>query len=206
MGTTTVFDRTQTLESFLAAAAAKQPAPGGGSVAALVGALASSMGEMVLNYSIGKKDLAAHEPKLKEVLLEFTRARAVMLELMVEDQAAFEALTSTRKANDRERFAPALLACIRIPQSVAATAVAVLELCDRVADFVNPRLASDLAVCTELSMATVRCAVYNVRVNLPDVTEESERRHLDQSNARALSQATALIQRVLPKIWARQQG
>jgi formiminotetrahydrofolate cyclodeaminase len=206
MGTTTVFDRTQTLESFLAAAAAKQPAPGGGSVAALVGALASSMGEMVLNYSIGKKDLAAHEPKLKEVLPEFTRARAVMLELMVEDQAAFEALTSTRKANDRERFAPALLACIRIPQSVAATAVAVLELCDRVADFVNPRLASDLAVCTELSMATVRCAVYNVRVNLPDVTEESERRHLDQSNARALSQATALIQRVLPKIWARQQG
>jgi formiminotetrahydrofolate cyclodeaminase len=206
MGTTTVFDRTQPLESYLAAAAAKQPAPGGGSVAALVGALASSMGEMVLNYSIGKKDLAAHEPKLKEVLLEFTRARAVMLELMVEDQAAFEALTSTRKANDRERFAPALLACIRIPQSVAATAVAVLELCDRVADFVNPRLASDLAVCTELSMATVRCAVYNVRVNLPDVTEESERRHLDQSNARALSQATALIQRVLPKIWARQQG
>jgi formiminotetrahydrofolate cyclodeaminase len=206
MGTTTVFDRTQTLESFLAAAAAKQPAPGGGSVAALVGALASSMGEMVLNYSIGKKDLAAHEPKLKEVLPEFTRARAVMLELMVEDQAAFEALTSARKANDRERFAPALLACIRIPQSVAATAVAVLELCDRVADFVNPRLASDLAVCTELSMATVRCAVYNVRVNLPDVTEESERRHLDQSNARALSQATALIQRVLPKIWARQQG
>ena len=201
--TTTFYDRTQTLEAFLNAAAAKQPAPGGGSVAALVGALASSMGEMVLNYSVGKKDLAAHEPKLREVLPEFTRARALMLELMVEDQAAFDALTSARKANDRERFAPALLACIRIPQTVAVTAVAILDLCDRVADFINVQLASDLAVCTELCMATVRCAVYNVRVNLPDVTGESERRHLDQSNARALSQATALIQRVLPKIWAR---
>ena len=41
-------------------------APGGGSVAALAGALAAAMGEMVLNYSIGKKDLAAHEPVLRE--------------------------------------------------------------------------------------------------------------------------------------------
>src|SRR5437763_2307673 len=93
-----MFDAGTTIRDFLDAAAAKQPAPGGGSVAALAGALAAAMGEMVVNYSVGKKDLAAHQPELREALAELTRGRAVMLELMVEDQAAFEALTAARKA------------------------------------------------------------------------------------------------------------
>ena len=71
------FDKRQTIDAFLMAAASKQPAPGGGSVTALVGALSAAMGEMVLNYSVGKKDLAAQEIRLREALAEFTRARGI---------------------------------------------------------------------------------------------------------------------------------
>src|SRR5262249_17275611 len=92
-----IYDKTQTLDGFLNAAAAKQPTPGGGSIAALAGALAVQMGEMVLNYSIGKKDLAAFDAQHQEALGELHRARALMLELMVEDQAAYETLTEVRK-------------------------------------------------------------------------------------------------------------
>src|SRR5215475_8048253 len=92
------FDKTQSLDHFLDAVAAKQPAPGGGSVTALVGALSAAMGEMVVNYSLGKKDLAAHEPVLREAIVELSRARKVLLELMIEDQAAFESLTTARKS------------------------------------------------------------------------------------------------------------
>jgi formiminotetrahydrofolate cyclodeaminase len=56
---------------FLDAAAAKQPTPGGGSIAALAGALAASMGEMVLNYSVNKKDLQSHRRELEAALGEF---------------------------------------------------------------------------------------------------------------------------------------
>jgi formiminotetrahydrofolate cyclodeaminase len=52
-------------------------------------------------------------------------------------------------------------------------------------------------------MATTRCAVYNVRVNLADVTDEAERRRFEMSNARTLSSAIALIQRALNRIWSR---
>ena len=93
-----IADARNSVDDFLAALAAKQPAPGGGSVAALAGALAAAMGEMVLNYSIGKKDLAAHEPALREVLAGLTRARAMLLELLIEDQLAFEKLTAAKKA------------------------------------------------------------------------------------------------------------
>src|SRR2546429_6443597 len=90
-------DASTTLADFLSAAASKRPVPGGGSITALAGALAASMGEMVLNYSVGKKNLAAYDAELRSALSEFTRARAMMLELMVEDQAAYEAMSALRK-------------------------------------------------------------------------------------------------------------
>src|SRR3954466_4574414 len=87
------------IAQFLDATAAKQPAPGGGSVTALAGALAAAIGEMVLQYSIGRKGvLPADETKLREALAEMTRARNILVELMIEDQAAFGALSGARKA------------------------------------------------------------------------------------------------------------
>ena len=103
------------------------------------------MGEMVLNYSIGKKDLLAHEPALHEAFDRADPRRAMLLELLIEDQLAFEKLTAARKAcnnaGDKDpTFAAALLACIRIPQTIGATAAAVLELCERVTPIVNKYL------------------------------------------------------------------
>lgn len=203
-----MFDQDSTIKQFLDAAAAKQPTPGGGSVAALAGALAASMGEMTVNYSIGKKDLAAFEGELKPALAEYHKARQVLVQLMAEDQVAYAALTAARKlpegsAERASQLPAALAACIRGPQAIAATSVAVLELCERVVNFVNPWLLSDLAVCADLSMATVRCAVYNVRVNLPDITDPAERQRIEAATFELLSRAGLLIQQVSPRIWAR---
>ena len=137
-----MIDADVTIRQFLDSAAAKQPAPGGGSVAALAGALAASMGEMVLNYSVGKKSLVEHEPELREALAEFTRARQLLLALMVEDQVAYEALTAARKLPEtspmrQKDFDVALLASIRVPQAIGSTCVAILELCEKLVDKVN---------------------------------------------------------------------
>src|SRR5436190_3484587 len=206
-----MYDQNTTLKDFLNAAAARQPAPGGGSVTALVGALAAAMGEMVVNYSIGKKDLAAHDATFRTALAELTRARSLLLELMAEDQGAFAALTAARKAcdnaGDRDpAFAAALLLCIRIPQSIAATAAAILELCSRLAPIANKYLLSDLAVSAELAMATVRCAAYNVRVNLADVSDNGERARIDELSERETRRAVNLVQTLMPLIWRRIGG
>lgn len=203
-----MYDRDTTLAGFLDAAAAKQPTPGGGSVTALVGALSASMGEMVVHYTVGKKGFEAHEAVLNAVLGELRRARGLMLDLMVEDQSAFAALAAARKlpegSPEREDQLPrALLACIRIPQAIAATAAAVLGLCDRLVEISNRYLLSDLAVSADLAMATVRCAIYNVRVNLTDLTDPDERQAAEIELGQVLSHAALLIQRVSPRIWAR---
>lgn len=203
-----MYDKTTPIGTFLDAAAARQPAPGGGSATALVGALAAAMGEMTVNYSVGKKGLEAHQDELKTALGELHRARELMLSLMAEDQIAYEALTAARKlpvdSPQREQeVAIALLACIRVPQAMGATAVAVLELCDRVVDQVNYYLLSDLAVCADLAMAATRCAVYNVRVNLADLEDLNARSDVEDTISRILSHAGMHIQRVSPRIWER---
>lgn len=202
------YDATCTLAQFLDGAAAKQPAPGGGSVTALVGALAAAIGEMVLNYSVGKKGLEAHHAELKSGLTELHRARQLLLILMVEDQAAYEALTAARKlpkdsAQWKSDYPAALLASIRTPEVIAATGVAILELADRLVDRVNHYLLSDLAVCAELAMATVRCGVCNVRVNQSELTDPADRKRVDEAIDRVLSHATSVIRRVIPRIWDR---
>jgi formiminotetrahydrofolate cyclodeaminase len=204
------FDSSTTVGDFLKAAAARQPTPGGGSVTALVGALAASMGEMTLNYSVGKKGLEAYQNELVPALRQLTKARELLLRLMEEDQGAFAAITAARKLPENDpqrlaRFDAALLACIRIPEAMAATAVAILEAVDRVANFVNPYLLSDLAVCADLSMATARCAVYNVRANLPDVKDPADRASIESTIRGLLTRAAALIQQVAPRIWERHQ-
>jgi formiminotetrahydrofolate cyclodeaminase len=198
------------LGEFLDAAAAKQPTPGGGSVTALVGALAASMGEMTVNYSIGKKGLEAYQNELRPALAALTRARQLLLQLMTEDQAAFETVTTVRKlpetdATRADRFNAALLACIRIPETMAATAVAILDVVDRITNFVNPYLLSDLAVCADLAMATARCAIYNVRANLPDVKDPADRASIESTIGSVMMHAAKLIQRVAPRIWERHE-
>jgi formiminotetrahydrofolate cyclodeaminase len=126
---------------------------------------------------------------------------------MVEDQNAYMALTAARKlpaGPERDAaFSAAVLKCIRTPEAIGATAVAVLNSCDQVINFVNFQLLSDLAVCSDLAMATARCAVYNVRVNLTEVTNPPDRQRIESTMGQLLSQAAALIQRIGPRIWAR---
>ncbi|HEY0009154.1 MAG TPA: cyclodeaminase/cyclohydrolase family protein [Tepidisphaeraceae bacterium] len=194
-------DHTAPIDSFLNAAAARVPAPGGGAVTALAGALAASMGEMVLNYSIGKKDLVSFDGVNTDSLHQLTRARALLLELLSEDQAAFAAYTDAKKAKqDLHQLA---LACVRVPQLIGTAAEAILKLAVEVAPRSNRWLLSDLAVCGELAMATVRCAIHNVNANLGDLTPD-EVKQAQSENAHLLATSLAHVQKLMTAITDRQ--
>ena len=199
-----MLDQKSTIEQFLIATAARQPTPGGGGVTALVGALSAAMAEMVVNYSLGKPELAEHEEELKDILATLTRARNLMLQLMVEDQNAYEALSAARKLPEgttkQQSFSQALNACIAAPQSVAATGMALLELCGRLIPIANKYLLSDLDVAANLATSTVRCAVQNARANLPEITQPKEREKIEQFSKNILSRAVMHVQNLSPNI------
>lgn len=201
-------DQHLSLGAWLDAAAAKRPTPGGGAVSAVAGALSAAMGEMVVHYSLGKRELTVFEKDLSDALQRLHRARAVLTELMREDQHAFAALSVARKLPDSTDKPAAVLdarrLCIRVPLAIAATSVSILHVASEIVEKSNRWLLSDLVVCGELAMAACRCARVNVRVNLDALPDRDERAafsdEIDDLHLRALR----LIQNVVPAIERRQ--
>lgn len=201
-------DLSSSTQDFLNAAAAKQPTPGGGAVSALSAALACSMLEMVLNYSVNKKGLEAHHDTLKSALAAATETRTALQSLVVADQTAYLGLTATRKlppeTPDRDaQILSAVTSAITVPRDIATHSLKILELADQVVDIANPYLLSDLAVSADLAMASLRSAIYNVRINLPDLKDPAGRTAAETSNSTLLYKATQLIQKTSPRIWTR---
>lgn len=160
------------VREFLAALAARTPAPGGGSMTALVAALAAAQLQMVIGYTRGKPRFVALEAILTDYDTRLTRAGEVLRELMQEDKAAYEALNPFMKIPVLQRHADAaypavVAAAIRIPQAVAATAANIIEAAEFLQDKVNRMLISDLGVAATTAMAAVESAELNVLVNLP---------------------------------------
>lgn len=184
----------QTLASFLEALAAKTPAPGGGASACVAGAIAAAQAEMVVAYSVGKKDLAAHRPRLESAHGSLSRARALLVRLADEDAAAYSLVNDLQRlpADDARRTAElpeALAASIQIPLAAMAACVDVLRLMESLAPITNRHLHSDLQIAAILAEASVRSSQRNVLVNAPSVEEAARVRAVRDAATLAASAA-----------------
>ena len=159
-------------KEFLAALAARTPAPGGGSMTALTAALAAAQLRMVIAYTRGKPKFSAFEKILEDYDARLTRAGILLCELMQEDKAAYEALNPYMKMPVEKRhadpkYSALVAAAISIPQAVGVTAANIVEAAEILRDKVNTMLISDLGVAAGTAMAAVESAEFNVLVNLP---------------------------------------
>lgn len=171
--------RKLTVDEFLQKANSPQPVPGGGSVAAVAGALASSMGQMVLNLTIGKEKYKQFEADCKTHLVSLEKAQKLMLELMDEDIAAFGGYTDARQLAKEDPTRPAKMAaamqvCVAVPLEICAVALAMLDDMDKVKDKANLFLLGDLGVAAVLAAATVKAAAFNVKANLSSIKNAAE--------------------------------
>ena len=165
-----------TLTQFIDAVGAKVPAPGGGAVASTVGAIAAALGRMVVSYSIGKKNLAEHQPLLLDADARLLRAAKVLILLADEDAAAYSAVNELSKLPEgdprRVELAAAQAASTQVPLSVAAAAVDLLRLLKQLAGTTNHHLRSDLGIAAVLARATVEASRWNVLINTPSLPAE----------------------------------
>jgi formiminotetrahydrofolate cyclodeaminase len=179
---------------FLSAVAAKSPAPGGGAVASASGALAAALAQMVVSYSIGRKDLLEQQEELRLAAAKLERARELFLRLADEDAAAYSQLNTLQKLppGDARRAAElpdAQRLAVQVPQSVAATAIELLRLFEQLARISNRYLRSDLGIAADLAEATVRAALWNVRINAEGLPPGAKA-DVERDIARAESEAS----------------
>ncbi len=209
--------RDKPVEKYLADAAAKLPAPGGGSVSALAGALGASMAAMAANFTVGKKKFRDVEPQVRALLDEFQDGLQKLLELMDRDVEAYstvDAAYAMPKETDEQK--KARTAAIQNALKVALdTPLRTLRLCgdlvarlDDLVELANPNLISDVGVAAILLEAALRGAKINVEVNLAYLKDQDFVRRtaaeIDQTAAQATKTAASVLERVYARMgWPR---
>ena len=201
------------LDAYIESVAAPTPTPGGGSVVAVVGALAAALAQMVAGLTAGRPKFAAVDAEVRDVATHAAELSVTLRELAVRDSAAYSAVSVAYKlpktpdtaAAERQRaITSALLEAAAVPLETARAASRVAELAALVAEKGNPNAVSDAGVAALLADAACRGAAYNVRINvaaLPDRTQgaplSAEALALVTATSRAASTATASVERHL---------
>ncbi len=155
---------------FLAAVAARTPAPGGGAVASAAGALAGALSEMALRYSITKKTDENERKTLENAIAGLETARAALLALADADAAAYAELNRLQKLPEgdpgRSEIPAAALKAAAIPMETAEKCLDILQIAAGLTQKCNAWLISDLAIGVILAHAGLRAGIWNVVMNL----------------------------------------
>ncbi|MGH2456147.1 MAG: cyclodeaminase/cyclohydrolase family protein [Candidatus Limnocylindria bacterium] len=183
--------------------ASRDPVPGGGSAAALAGAMAAALVAMVAELTVGRPDATEHQAAIGELRDAATIRREALLELAGEDAAAYAAVVQARrlpKETDAERderarrLQHAMLAAAEVPLRIARVAAEVLDLANQIAPIGNRNAVSDAGVAAQLASAAVRGAALNVRINLPYLPEHEPLRATAGDEVGRLEAAAASLE------------
>ena len=173
--------KAQSLGHFLDRLASSDPTPGGGTAAAVAGAMAAGLLAMVSRLSIGK---GGDDASLSRTLETMEAARAELMDLAIRDAEAFDAVmramrlpraTGEEKRSRQRAVQEALKEAADLPLAVAVQALSVLEAAPALATSGNPNAASDVGVGALLAHGAVHGALLNVRINLGALKDESYR-------------------------------
>jgi formiminotetrahydrofolate cyclodeaminase len=166
--------------SFLDELASNVPAPGGGSVASLSGALGAALVSMVCNLTLGKKGYEGVQEEIQALLAQSEGLRHEMTDLLEADVAAYTAYSQTAKMpretdEQKARRAVAMQAALKkaamVPMQIAETAVKVMNLCMPAAEKGNKGAVSDVGVAVLMAEAALRSAALNVLINLAAIKD-----------------------------------
>ncbi len=181
------------------------PAPGGGSVAALCGALAAGLASMVAALTWSKRGMEDARPRMKQAGDRAQALKGWFLLAVDRDTDAFNAVlaamrlprqTDAQQAARAQALEQANQNATRVPLEVLERSVECFELAQRVAEHGNPASVSDAGVAGAAALAAAEGAALNVRINVPSLTDAGVAAELLARTEELLGQARAAAGRV----------
>jgi glutamate formiminotransferase len=165
---------------FVDRVASPEPAPGGGSVAALAGALGAALGQMAIRITKGKKDYVQHADRYADALDRLAPYTSTLLELIDADSQAYALVMAAYKlpkdSPQRDKaIQDGLIRATEIPSRTAQCAAEALRVLEQLRPVIHKNVASDLQVGLQMLRSCVRGAVANMRTNLADVKDSEIR-------------------------------
>ncbi|HFC13023.1 MAG TPA: glutamate formimidoyltransferase [Anaerolineae bacterium] len=167
----------QSLTDFVAQTASSTPTPGGGSIAALAGALGAALAQMVAGLTVGRRKYKNVQADSAEILATSQQLKNRLLELVDEDAASFDALmvvVRNKLLSAEEKAAQMEAATIHaaeIPLQTARLCRDVARLASKIAAIGNQNAATDAAAAAFMAEAGAKAAGLNVRTNAVTVND-----------------------------------
>ena len=167
-------------KDFIEELSKNSPAPGGGSVAALLGALGAGLSSMVAALTHEKKEMFDRKPEMDEIGVEAQILKDQLVELVDEDTNAFNSVMNANRLpanteNEQKQKVEAIEAAnkyaIEVPMKTAELCIKVLKLSDMLVKKGNPNSVSDAGVSAEVAFAGVSGAYMNVLINLTGIDD-----------------------------------
>ncbi len=177
-----------TVNGFLEKTYGSDPVPGGGSISALCGSLAASLGQMVTALTIGRKKYAEVEEDMLRLAPEMEEARNKFVDFIDEDAAAYQVVfdafklpknTDEEKAVRKEAIQKATLAAALVPLEVARTAVGIMDGIQEIAVKGNKNAITDCCVAMMCARTAAFGAILNVRINLAGLDDREVAQELE---------------------------
>ena len=201
----------ETITDYLDRLRSREPTPGGGAAGALHAAQAAALIGMVARYSTGAK-YAAYQRDSAQIQAAADAHLSAALQLADADTAAFQNVIdayqlpkgSDEEAAHRTRtIQDALVAAATPPRKLVVLAQDIVNLGERLTDFGNPNVISDVAAAAEAARAAAATARVNIDINLTGITDPARMAPLQASVSaadQAIDAAEALSTRVRKQI------
>ena len=204
----TVFAKQQ-IESFVQDLNSAKPMPGGGSAAAICGAMAAALAGMSAHMTVGKKKYAAVEDRMQEIIAEAGTLQAEMLDMAQEDADMYSQVlqayklpnTTTEEAEARKQaIEEASKTAVASSLKVTGACVRIMKLAYTTVSEGNRMMVTDGSASALLARACQQVAAYNVRINLGGVKDAAVRDEAERMLAGHLSEGEAILAIVLKEV------
>jgi len=176
-------------------------APGGGSVAALVGSLGASLAAMVANLPHPKKEYQGVRDELEKVSVQAQLLKQRLLDAIDEDTWAFQRLMKASRSGDATEIRRATLYAAEVPLEVAEACPEVAELCGRAREIGLQASASDAGVGAAMARSAAVGAAMNVYINLQEIAGEPDAAELLRRADAAVQRTEEIAGAVVDEVW-----
>lgn len=162
----------ESLKKYVDDLAAKKPAPGGGSAAALTGAIGCALLSMACNFTLGKDKYTKVQPKIKEIFSQTEKLRKRFLVLVDLDVKAYYKVFNSRKSRPA-LYQKNLIQATKVPLEIYTLAHQAYQFCPELIKIANKYLVSDVYAAEELLKSCFKTAEFNVIINIPHIKDNN---------------------------------
>jgi formiminotetrahydrofolate cyclodeaminase len=187
----------KTIEKFLDDLSSSNSIPGGGSAAALSGALNAAVISFIANLTVGKEKYQDVEAEAREIFAESEELKKEMLLMIDQDSKILSDILDSYQAGDQKKVRSVCQDAVEFSMDMTKKAVRLMRLSLEISEIGNRMLASDFEVAAYIGDAAVGSAIANVKINLKSLDNEEYKANIKKEYLKLKDESSRLKEEII---------